>query len=172
MIIIIMAIILTIVSGILVRSASISIASHRRYALPHRQVSELSIASKRLIQQYRTLPEENRPYANISNIVKALDVKYGVKEVNDHFRVRDFDAFRFGWECECVRYSYRNKRCTYMSEYAEMHKAMEDITESLKARDHAIELRAVEEGLSQAKEFAAELRREKEIIASVTKELK
>jgi|SRR6478735_3282333 len=129
----------------------------------------LSDPAKRIKKQYDELPSANQPYSNILYILKALDTKHEVDAVNSHFSERyrrsyDKVQYRFNWNCGCYR------QCTY-NDYKELNKALSDIQDALDQQRRALEVAGVSDGLSQAESLTEHLRRERDLINEVTKEL-
>lgn len=136
--------------------------------VPINELSTFSDPSKAILKAYNALPEANRPYGDIRSVLHAYDVKYGIKEANEHFGTYDYDlGSRFSWECLDKRYGYS---CDY-AEYQKLNKAIKEIQKALDDQQKAIEIAGVQDGLEEAQRLMAELRREKEIITETTKEL-
>lgn len=126
-----------------------------------------SWAANEVMKAYNNIPASHRPDIDLGYILDALDVKHGIDEVYQHFN----DYPRPDWRCTCLRYSPRNaERCPF-NEYRVLRKEMEGIAADLKEQEHAIQMAAVADGLSQAEAVVARLKDERKMIQSVTKEL-
>lgn len=144
----------------------LEIISRKRYRLAWSNTKAMSTAGKHLIREYQSLPVENRPRANISMIVEALDTKYNTSEVDIHFRRHGYDSSYFSWNCRC----FLRDRCPYR-EYPELHTSMKNIKDALNKQQHQLALAGVSGGLDEARELMSRLREEKELIESVTEQL-
>lgn len=166
-----MTIVLVILVGFILMSLLISgcVMIHSRivYGLPYGRVRVLSTASREIIRYYLSLPEANRPYANIYTLLTALDTKYKADDVSQHFKRRGYERSYFTWTCVCQR---RKVRCTF-EEYGSLAAEINGITEALDIQEHQLRVAAVEGNLSQVEELTARLREERQLIDSVTKEL-
>lgn len=131
----------------------------------------LSSPAKELVKKYNALPETNKPYANMVDMLKALDVKHSMNEVNIHFSEDrysyDGPDSEFTWRCICKQYG---RRCQFI-EYHNIREAIQDIQESLKKQAHALEVSKVAHDLNSIEAFTMSLREESTIIDTVTREL-
>lgn len=126
----------------------------------------LSTASWEIIREYKALPEDNRPFANIYLLLHALDVKHDIDQVKYHFR-RHYDHSSFTWECDCKRW---HRKCSYR-EYIDLHVAIEEVRLALEKQQHALQMAAVAYHFDAIKELTDRLRDEKNLINTVTREL-
>lgn len=131
-----------------------------------KELSGSSWASKELVKEYYNIPEHNRPYANIKAVVKALDTKYDVAEVNSHFRRRGYKNSYPAWDCGC----YSTDRCRF-GDYKTLRVSFKSIVDALADQQYQLALSAVEDGLNEAGTLMDRLREEKNLITQVTKEL-
>lgn len=145
----------------------VEISRRKTYGLGRKERKSLSRPSLMLVKEYRALPLNNRPYENILNIVKALDVKYGIKEVTSHFSRSGYEGGSVHtWNCRC----YRAEVCPH-KEYLYLHGGISKIAEAIADQQHALEVAGVEDGLSEVEELTNRLREEHEIIQQVTSAL-
>lgn len=128
--------------------------------------NSLSWASQQLIKEYYKLPDSNRPYANIKAVVKALDTKHGLKEVNHHFMSRGYESSSPSWSCGCY-----GSRCNMFPAYVNLRHSFEDIHKALEEQQHQLALAGVGDALSEVERLAEALREEKNLINQVTQEL-
>lgn len=142
--------------------------SRSRYGLSKSKVKELSWAGKQIVSNFRSLPADNRPYGNIHEIVRALDVKHGKSEVNNHFSER---VYRNGdkvtvptWQCRCYR------GCE-MKEYSDLYNSILKVGKSVEEQAQALRVAAVSGGLSDAKELVQRLKDEAQLVNDITKQL-
>lgn len=142
----------------------LNLAAHKRYGISARSANKKSNPSIRIIEEYRKLPAENRPYGNIVHMLDALDTKYGVEAVDSHFDKSYHDHYVFSWSCPCYR------ECVYY-EYHDIHKALTEIKAAIAEREHATQMASLSGGLSMVEEFTERLRQERDLITDVTKEI-
>lgn len=143
-----------------------AIHSRKVYGLEAKKKKELSEPSKQILKQYRRLPVENRPYANLPHILEAMDIKYGKDSVNEHFRKFNGTGYVFKWDCSC----WRGSACLY-KDYRDIYSGITEIQQALVNQEHAASVAAVEGGLSAVKSFTEELRKERDLINDTTKQL-
>lgn len=125
-----------------------------------------SNAARIVLGAFSQVPVEHRPSHDIQAALKALDFKYGIKEVNQHFYYHN-DLY-----CSCTG------NCKEYPEYVQMRRAMFDINGALKEqkrveakRERAIALAGIENDLKSVDDITAALRQERAIIVDVTKEI-
>lgn len=129
----------------------------------------MSLAGKQLLKEYDALPAEHRPDIDLKAIVEALDIKYpDISKLNYHFAA-DFNLDRVSWTRHESRLHDRN-RCPY-SEYMNLHNEIQGIQKELAAREHKLKLAGVQHSLDELSVVTQRLREERQIIASVTREL-
>ncbi len=135
------------------------------YNVLPKELSNYSWPARQILKEYNTLPAGNRPYSNLSYMLKSLDIKYGVRAVNDHFseKTRNNDV-AWGWDL-CDRY---NRTCRHHPEYKKMFDAIKDVKYELAEQKRRFEIAGVSDGLSQVEDFMSELGREKELIKEIT----
>lgn len=137
------------------------------YGIGYKERVPLSYPAEWVLKAYNELPKANRPFGNIHNIVKALDVKYGVDSVNSHFS--GYRGNTHSWDmCECSYYG--NRGCNY-GEYKDMYDEIVNIKLALAEHEHALAVAGVENGLQMTEQFMEALRQERQIITETTKEL-
>lgn len=165
---IILGVILGGIGGRQVNKALADKSSVKTYGLPVAKVNEYSWASKKVLAMYESLPEANRPRANVPHILTALDTKYGINEVNRHHTDRYGHAHSMD---SCSDDPWQEKRKCKMPEYKELWNSMKEVKNQLAAQEKAIQLAGVASGLDEIKELTEALRQEREIIKDTTKEL-
>jgi hypothetical protein len=150
-----------------------SLSYKKTYGLPAAEVNALSWPSQQILKDYNSLPNENRPYPKIVNMLKALDVKHDVKRVDRHFEedsyYRDNKPTTYDWKC--CRRSYGDKDC--ISDYQEYHDLRNGIVKvktALAEKEHAIQVASVEGNLRDVKELVQRFDEEEELLRKVTKE--
>jgi hypothetical protein len=141
---------------------------------------ELSWAGNEVRETYNKLPEDKQPYSDIDYVLSALDIKYGIDNVQSHFRewYEDDDSYGFGrgryydhplyyntWSCMC-----KENACIY-PEYREMYLVCQEMHSNIAAQERALEVAGVADGLAMASALTEKLREENQIIIGVTKEL-
>jgi hypothetical protein len=158
------------------RVATIELTSRKTYSVGYKAQAEYSDASLEILKAYNALPKANRPVGDMTYMLKALDTKHTIKDVDGHFSTTEYNRSRgkhiteFTWNCNCSRYSYRETKCPF-KEYVQIKDGINDIGLALEAQQHAMKIAGVESGLSDAADMAERLREEAEIITKVTKEL-
>ena len=146
-------------------------ASISSFDCTYKEYKALSEPSKTLLCEYYSIPEANRPHANILNVVQAMDVKHGAREATMHFRRFSGDGYDFTWTCDCKRYGgYSGKACE-LEDYTSLNYAFIEIQNALTAHEKALAMAGVESGLAEAHELMARAREEAEILSGVTKQL-
>lgn len=134
-----------------------------------------STAAKKIVSLYNQVPEASRPYGDIKEMLSALDLKYGIDDVNKHYRNtnRTYDGLKteFAWyPRDCYHKHDGYTACKY-PEYIEIAKALESIISAHKKQQRALEIAGVQGNLDMVKQFTEQARQETKIIDSVTKEL-
>lgn len=155
------------------RKTIVAVSHNRKYGLSPAKYKALSAPSKQILQEYRALPEQNRPVPNIYNILTALDTKH--RDATAHFMrsrysyAKSKEIHSFTWDCGC--YDYRGREACGHTEYKNIHNGIKEVTEKLATQKRQIELARVEGGLQDAKELTERLRDERNLIHEVTQEL-
>lgn len=144
----------------------------------------LSAPAKSVMKSWDELSDDNRPDEDILSMLRALDIKYGVTAVNNHFRVSDignysyehdggrytslFENYKFSWKsldgCD------HGKRCKF-PEYKALADSINGVVKAAKEQAHALEISGVQHNLDAITRVTERMRSEREIIESVTKEL-
>lgn len=157
------------------------------------ELAGLSNAAQRIVHQYRALPVELQ-LDDVLPMVKALDLKYGVSEVNSHFTVarysdkeldsmlKDYIAsfydnnrrypsqqYLFSWSGSKGDCQHQDG-CEY-PEYAAMHDAMTKALDAKREQDRALEIAGVQHDLDAVETIINRFRTETTVMKEVTKEL-
>lgn len=160
-----------------------ALSERKSKALPENK-SRLSAPAKSVMKSWDELSDDNRPDEDILSMLKALDLKYGITTVNNHFRVSEmgnysyerdggrypslFDTYKFSWKsldgCD------HGKRCRF-SEYKALADSINGVVKAAKEQAHALEISGVQHNLDAVARVTERMRSEREIIESVTKEL-
>jgi hypothetical protein len=143
----------------------------RKYGLKIGEVSTFSWPAQRILEEYTKLPEANRPYANLTYILQAMDTKYLLKKVNDHFSSFPYytEGTRvFKWDIHSV--GSCPETCTFRP-YRDLYDGIKSIREALAEQQHALAIAGVADGLSSAEQMLERLREESRMVREVTKEL-
>lgn len=151
------------------------------------KAEKFSSASATIIKAYNDLPEEHRPAYDIKAGLRALDTKHGLETVTAHFvhrsRYSHYDDLAFSWSCSCIwnefDYEYtQHEECLHFPEYKALYDSIDDIGDSLRAREQAILARehqmvlaGIESDLRSIDEITQALRNERDLIDNVTKEI-
>lgn len=167
--------------GAVGNSARLNIRDIKATGVPRKQLKNYSWPAQELLKQYRALPEDMRPPANVPAIVKALDVKHGVAEANEHYsrnNRNDYGSFSATqtWD-NCVNNYSRghggaggNTNCK-LPKYYELHSAMNRIQDSIDKQRRAQEIAAVGGELENVDGFLQSLTETRDSIDRATKEL-
>lgn len=148
--------------GILFIVASVGLhqgINRAMYGVPPKRARALSWPSKRILEKYNQLPEENRPHANIVYILEAMDTQWGGKD-----KVNEL-ATRTGWDSSYK--SWFNVPRPYHTLFDDI-KAIET---TLEKREQDLKLIGARDGLEGAKQLTEALRREQRLIADTTKQI-
>lgn len=134
--------------------------------------ASMSQPAHRIMKLYNQVPESSRPYGNIKEMLKALDLKHGINEVNKHYsntsRTYDGLSTKFAWHpSNCYQHA---QKCEY-KEYVNIASALEDIIDAYKRQERALEIAGVQNNLDLIEQFTQAANDERKIIDSVTKEL-
>lgn len=144
-------------------------------SLPSRKGSKelrgMSEPGRKLVGQYKALPVSSRPSYDVVAMVRALDEKYGVKQVTDAYVYmrRDYSNSgrlyhtEFKWNVDSARLKY--------PEYIKMHVAMNKISKAVAEREESLKLQRLSGRLSQVDAFVEDAHESATIIKDVTKEL-
>ena len=106
----------------------------------------LSPVAKQLVKEYNELPEDNRPFPNIVELVRSLDAKHSVdaRERENHFNYnylehsqRTIGGYEFRWSTGAYSCSHQERYCKF-SEYYRLHKAIRSVKESVDAKERAV----------------------------------
>lgn len=193
-------IILAVLAGVYVGCSAIERKSLKKPAIaaPEQiaevdELSGLSKAAERIVVQYRALPEELQ-MDDVLPMVKALDLKYGVNEVNSHFTVARYsdneldsmfsdyiDSFydsnrRYPSQQYLFSWSGSKGDCQHQDgceypEYTALHDAMTQALDAKREQDRALEIAGVQHDLDAVAALVERFRTETTVMHEVTKEL-
>jgi len=155
-------------------TATTIVASRQHKALYGVKAKELegtSWVGKQLVKEYNALPDNHRPYANIKTIVKALDTKYGVDKVNNHFTTERYDSNK---RRRVNVPSWEHRGCypdCSLPEYKDIHESFIQIEKALAEQQYKFAVAGVSDALHAAADLTTRLREERDLIRQVTKEL-
>lgn len=138
-----------------------------KYGMSRNEFSDMSDAAMDIIQDYRSLPKDNRPIDNINSLLLALDAKFGVKTVDGHIQGKHSThgvAFDVNWYC-------RHPSSCEFKEYHELHNGICEVKEAVAEQNHALLMSQMKGGLDAVKSLTEQLRVEHEIITETTREL-
>lgn len=139
------------------------------YGMKAKELSNFSWPATDILKRYKQLPEASRPEGDIRHILRALDTKHKIDEVNDHFSESTYDGRRKTWKCDCTRgYRYIVHECPF-NDYHYIKKGIDAIAAALEEQRHAFEIAGVETDLIIAEEFTKRLQDEAKTVESVTK---
>lgn len=144
------------------------------YGYSKSEIEGISWVGREVIKGFNSLPENHKPYGNIKAIVTALDTKYTIDKVNNHFKEKYYDRgsgygeykYRDSWECSC----YKHKPCAY-PEYRNFIRSFIEIKEAVANQQYRLAVAGQSDALNEAEALTVRLREEKELIDQVTKEL-
>lgn len=146
-----------------------AIVDRKRYgkAFPTRG---MSAPARQLFHEYTDLPKDSRPFPNILSVLKGLDDLHSVDDdIDGHFDDNRYvhDAgYQFSWSAG--RCGHKNCR---PSDYVELHRAIEEVSRAIVAKERVIAEAKVAHRGDAAKELVEALRREASIQMEVTREL-
>lgn len=148
---------------------------HRKtYALSRSGYTNLSWPAKWIVLNYAEIPVSHRPFEDVAVIVKALDLKNGVENVNNHFKsIRIYLGggnyhYPATWDCRC--HTIWNRTCPYES-YHNIKKSIEKVKNSLEEHARAVEVAKVAGQLENADALVERLNAHADAISKDTKEL-
>lgn len=164
----------------LIKAGSLAIENRsdkKTYGLGSKDIRTLSDAGRKIMVEFNTIPAANRPHGNMFAVLTALDKKFGGKEkVNEHFQESYFirDGYRshqnhkFSWEDHD---SCKYDRFCDMQEYRDIIAGLQAINEALGEQAYALEMAGISGQLEQAQSMIEQMKEEKKIITTITKEL-
>lgn len=179
-----MTILLYIVAVVLLSTvanmARLNVRDIKATGIPRRELKNYSWPAQELLKQYRALPKDMRPAANVPAIVRALDVKHHIADVNSHYSKRERNGYNGDyivtqtWDICANNYRRNhdtpNGYCEY-PEYYNLHKAMNQIEDSIENQRRALEIAAVGGDLENVDGFLNALTETRDSIDRATKEL-
>lgn len=132
----------------------------------------MSWPARTILEAYNDLPLDNRPYDDIENLLKALDIKYNMGRTDRHFKLINP---RTGLGFHEWHHKYRNNGChdevCPYHEYKDMFDAISVIKTRLREQEHAFRVAGVQNDLNMVEELMNRLRTEEGLINEVTQEL-
>jgi hypothetical protein len=144
------------------------------YGIARKDMGEMSWVGQSILRDYNALPASNRPGVDIVSVVRALDYKFGVEKLDDHFRDNNYGdgpAYTYDWsKCRCYSSYYPQRKC-WAQEYHELHKSMEAINKALGEQNYRLAIAGHAHGFEQAQDLLERLRTEAGLIAEVTETL-
>ena len=131
----------------------------------------LSEPAKKLVEEYNSLPLDNRPFSDIEALVIALDEKTDYpKEWNPHFsRSSVYSGSVFTWKDRAP--SCPHVKCKYAGYYS-LHKAISVVKESLARKERAIKDAELAPTMDVIKELEERLRAEAKLNDEFVKDFK
>lgn len=153
--------------------------------LTKKDTNGLSEPAKRIVEKYNSLPADMRG-EDVLSMVKALDVKHGVKDANDHFRVNDYgsqdlDYATYGSQFPTLFSEYAfswngGRACKHQNdckftEYRSMMTVMHQVETAKREQDRAFEIAEVQPDLDAIESWKERLRVEERIMNEITKEI-
>lgn len=169
---------LIIISIVLVPVLGVSYAmgSIQPHQIAQKHFNALSPVAKQLVKEYKSLPVESRPVENIIPLVRSLDETTRDPLKRDrHFDKNWLNAakyqngpYHFTWD---TRYGCRHDSCNY-SEYGKLHNLIQDVHDSIVAKELAVIESNNSSTKDMAKELEAGLRREIELNKEFVREFK
>lgn len=145
---------------------SLHIYSKKRYGFSLKETRGLSWSAKQILAVYHSLPPDNRPYANILHIVKALDVKF--PDADSHFHIYDYKAFHKSGHSHC--YECYTGRCSH-EEYSDLYYTLQGVVDELADYEYQMKVVGVADWLEAQQLLMEQLRTELKIIGEVKTEL-
>jgi hypothetical protein len=143
-----------------VRKAIVAKAEHKRVAaLPQGKVR--SWPAQQILRKNHQLPVEHR-VDDLERIVDALDVKYIIEEVNDHFNYWDGYRTVHRWDHRCYG------RCS-LGKYAEIYDGLQEINDAIATQKHMVKVAAVQDDLKRVDDVISRIKQEKGFIVDTTK---
>lgn len=124
---------------------------------------KLSAPSRNLIREYDQLPDDIKPYPDLTNMLVALDIKHGITAANYHFVIGNYSYF--SWDTRCD-----HKNCAF-SVYHSIHSEIKNLIKARKEQEHVLAVANVQHDLDEVNLLTARLREERILTNDVTKEL-
>lgn len=138
----------------------------------HAPEAGLSNGGHAVLNDFMSLPEENRPYSTneLIDVLKALDVKWGWDKVQVHFRYHAFHRQEFQHNCGCTTNKLATDGCPF-KDHAALFTAIDEISKALAQREHDLAIAGVSRDLDRVTELTNKLHAEAGIVKEVTQEL-
>lgn len=136
---------------------------------PHK----MSWIGRAIMTEYNNLPDEHKPSYDLRAAIVALDVKYQIHALDNHFKP---DRYMFGGpRCSCST----GNNCKKFPEFISLWNGIREITSAMKrleqakwAREREIELAGVENDLRSVDDILAGFRMEAEVLHETAKEIR
>lgn len=124
--------------------------------------TEFSWAGRQLLEMNQKLPIEHR-VDGLTRIIKALDTKYMIKTVDEHFVSREYYEGVIkridGHACHGI--------CP-MKEYKDIYKGIQAVKDALFTQKRAVEINSVKHDLDDVDDYIAKFKQEVEMIGETT----
>ena len=176
-----------IIIGVAAQPMSSALSERHNNKKAVRSKDVFSEPARRIVDKSKSLPIELQG-DDVAGMVKALDIKYGIQAVNDHFRISDYKpAWDIPYEEKGREYPnlftkyvfswHGNRSCDHFKtyckfpEYRKMAVAIEQVEAAKKAQDRALEIGGVQHNLDAIEAWTNRLREERNIINEITEEL-
>jgi hypothetical protein len=130
-------------------------------ALPGQKVR--SWPANQIVAKNNSLPVEHR-ISGLESVVDAMDVKYIVRDVNEHFQDSTYSGVRASWSHHCYG------RCSY-KQYTEMYDGLTEIADAIETQKHTLKVAAVADELRRVDDVIAQIKAEKGFVVDTTKAL-
>lgn len=150
--------------------APVAIAPKPDYPEPH----QMSWIGRKVMTNYNELPEAHKPSFDFRAAIVALDVKYQIETLDQHFTKNDyvFSPPR----CDCTSGHKREQSCIRFPEFIGLWTGIRDIERAMKRladaeaeRERKIELAGIENDLRSVDDILDAFRIEKEALYSTAK---
>lgn len=122
--------------------------------------------------EFYALPPNHRPSIDVDAVVNALDTKYGIEDVNAHFKGNVITADRrwttaFTWNHNTCN---SNPVCPF-ADYTRLHEQIELVTVAYKKQQHALAVAEQQHGFEQMREMLDGLRDEAQSLDESTADI-
>lgn len=161
-------------------------------AIVAKKKKEYSWAAKSLMEMFEALPEVHRPGMDIEAAVSAIDIKYGIEDIDLHYKIYqrysyDIDSmYKMTWNCRCVHdedyetpEEFLADECRDFPEFWVIKNAINEVNQAINEREQAIKdhekkmvLAGIESDLRSVDNIAEALRAERDALTSITDELR
>ena len=145
----------------------------KTYGIKPKEYNALSDPAHYIMEEWQKTPASNRPQGNMHGVMTALDKKFGgIEKVNNHFGKGSFNrrTYETTYEFDWNNHGCHRDECK-MQEYRSIMAGLQAVNKALGEQVYALEMAGIAGQLEQAHSMIDQLKEERNLIRTVTKEL-